>query len=306
MKILIADDQQILASLLQDQVRAWGYDAQVVPDGFAALQVLRAPDAPRLALLDWVMPGLDGIEVCRRLRRDADRQYTYLVLATGYGGRQEMLDGLEAGADDFLSKPIDPAELKARLGAGRRIVTLQEQLREQAIRDGLTGLYNRSAILATLESELARSLREGRPLGVVLADIDHFKRINDTHGHLVGDAVLREVACRLRDVLRPYDSVGRYGGEEFLLVLPGCDGPTAAGLAERLRQCVAAETVSTEEGEVPVALSLGVAAWEGEGEVDTIGLLRSADEALYSAKRTGRNRTVLAPAFARLLDRCPS
>lgn len=307
MKLLIAEDQQPLARLMEEHVRAWGYEAVVAHDGITALQILRAADPPRLALLDWMMPGIDGIEICRRMRRESDRLYTYLVLITGHGGRQEMLAGLEAGADDFLAKPIDPAELKARLNTARRILSLQEQLREMALRDGLTGLFNRAAILAALDNELARSRREGRSLGVLLADIDHFKSINDTHGHLAGDAVLREVAGRLRDVLRPYDSVGRYGGEEFLLVLPGCDCLVATTLAERLREHVANKPVQTEDGPITVTLSLGVAStMEENGTTTSTDLLRVADGALYSAKHAGRNKTMLGPTFARRFERCPT
>jgi diguanylate cyclase (GGDEF)-like protein len=294
MQILIADDQASLADLLAEQVRPWGYEATVVHDGLAALDVLRASNAPPLALLDWLMPGVDGIEVCRQLREEADRHYSYLILVTGQGTRQDMIDGLEAGADDFLVKPVDPAELKARLAAGRRIITLQEQLRELALRDALTGLLNRAAILTTLEQELARSRRGGTPLGVVLADVDFFKRVNDSHGHLAGDAVLRAAAGRMRETLRPYDAVGRFGGEEFLLVLPGCGSTAAAALAERLRCHVAAAPVETMGASIPVTLSLGVCAWEGNGPPDSIALLRAADAALYRAKDSGRNRVALA------------
>ncbi len=296
MKILIADDQQHLSSLLGDQVRLWGYDPFTAHDGLAALAALQAADGPRLALLDWLMPGLDGIEVCRRIREDAASAHPYLVLLTGQGGRQQMLDGLEAGADDFLSKPVDDAELKARLAAGRRVVTLQDHLRETANRDALTGLWNRAAVLGVLDRELARGWREGRPVGVVLADVDHFKRINDTFGHLAGDAVLRKTAVRMRDVLRPYDTVGRYGGEEFLAVFPGCDVEGTVGLAERLRHCVADEPIAAEDVLVPVTISLGVAVWQAAKASKTAGaaeLLRVADLALYQAKAGGRNRVTM-------------
>ena len=296
MKLLIAEDEESLGHLLEVQVRSWGYEAVVVHDGEAALAALRAPEAPRLALLDWLMPGLDGIEVCRRLRQDVDCPYPYLILVTGQGGRQQMLEGLEAGADEFLAKPVDAAELKARLGAGRRIVELQEQLREMASRDALTGLYNRAAVLGALERELKRGAREGRPVGVVLADVDHFKRINDTLGHLAGDEVLREAARRMVALLRPYDAIGRYGGEEFLAVLPGCDAHVVLSLAQRLREGIATEPFEVEGKEVGVTLSLGVTAWDEGASTDAGQLLRAADEALYAAKRAGRNRAVVATA----------
>jgi diguanylate cyclase (GGDEF)-like protein len=306
MKILVAEDQIPLSHSLTALLRPWGYEAAIVHDGLTALEALRAPDAPRLALLDWLMPGLDGIEVCRRLRADAGRPYPYLVLVSGQGCRERMLEGLEAGADDFLIKPVEAAELRARLTSGRRVVTLQEQLlatqrqlREQASRDALTGLWNRAAILDLLERELARGRREGRPVGVIMADLDHFKRINDTFGHLAGDRVLRQAARRLGEALRPYDTVGRYGGEEFLVVLPGCDAGDATGLAERLRRCVADEPVDWEGCPVPVTVSLGVAA--SDGAADAAGLLQTADEALYRAKGAGRNRAVLAVGPVRRL-----
>lgn len=306
MKVLIAEDHIQQGHLLRNMLRQWGYDAVVVHDGLAALELLRAPEAPRLAVLDWLMPGMDGIQICREIRKDDERPYAYLVLVTGAGGKQDMLDGLDAGADDYLVKPIDAHELKARLNTGKRILTLQEQLlatqrllREQATRDALTGVWNRAMILELLTREMTRSRREHRPLGVIMADVDHFKRVNDTHGHLGGDVVLCQVAQRLLAVLRPYDTVGRYGGEEFLIVLPGCDAATTAALAERLRGSVAAEPMAWEGSRIPVTLSLGVAAWDGD-EGNLAALLQLADHALYRAKNTGRNRVVVNAEGSRL------
>jgi diguanylate cyclase (GGDEF)-like protein len=259
------------------------------------LAALRQPDAPQLALLDWVMPGRNGIEVCRAIRQEEGRPYTYLILVTGRSGKTPMLDGLEAGADDYLVKPVDTHELRARLNTAKRILDLQErllatqyQLREQATRDSLTGLWNRPMIFETLARELTRSQREHRPLAVIMADVDHFKDVNDTHGHLVGDTVLHQTAERLLAALRPYDTVGRYGGEEFLIVLPGCCGGSALALAERLRQSVACAPLAAGATSLRVTLSLGVAAWDGASAVPD--LLRNADAALYRAKRGGRNR----------------
>jgi diguanylate cyclase (GGDEF)-like protein len=300
MKMLIAEDQMHLGRLLAQLVEDWGYQAEVVHDGLAALQKLAAPGAARLALLDWVMPGLAGIDVCREVRKDKERPYAYIVLTTAQHGRERMLEALEAGADDFLVKPVDDAELKARLATGKRIVTLQEQLRDLATRDALTGLWNRAAILDMLERELARGRRESRPVGVILADLDHFKQINDTLGHLAGDAVLRQAAQRMLAVLRPYDSVGRYGGEEFLVVLPGCDAIATLGLAERLRQSIAAEPMLVERGPISVTLSVGVAAAPAGAPPGQ--LLRAADEALYHAKADGRNRAVLGKEVGQVAD----
>jgi diguanylate cyclase (GGDEF)-like protein len=295
MRVLIADDNRDAALTLAVLLRAWGFEPVVVYDGPDALAMLQEPGAPRLALLDWVMPELDGIEICRQLREVSERPYTYIILVTGRGSREQRVDGLRAGADDYLVKPVDVDELQARLSTAKRILDLQEQLlgtqrllRDQATRDGLTELWNRAMILEILQRELPRSRREGHPLAVIMADIDHFKQINDTHGHLAGDHVLRQTAQRLLAVLRPYDTVGRYGGEEFLVVLPGCGGNVALNLAERLRQSVAAEPIAEGEEGCSVTLSLGVADWDGQ--MSARELLQCADSALYQAKRAGRNR----------------
>jgi diguanylate cyclase (GGDEF)-like protein len=292
MRVLIADDEVDSGDSMALLLQLWGYEPVVVHEGTAALATLQGSDAPRLALLDWKMPGLDGIQVCREVRKGA-LPYNYLILVTGLGGREQMLEGLEAGADEFLTKPVEPAELKARLWAGCRIIAMQEQLCDQASHDALTGLWNRAGVLNILDRELERGRREQRPVAVMLADLDHFKRINDTHGHLVGDAVLREAARRLLDSVRPYDAVGRYGGEEFLVVLPGCVADSALSLAERLRQCIAAAPIEVDGTVVLITLSLGVAVASSDAESNSIELLRAADAALYDAKRAGRNRVHL-------------
>jgi two-component system, cell cycle response regulator len=301
MRVLIADDDPASTTTLAILARCWGYDPVTVHDGQAALASLNGPDAPTLAILDWFMPGMNGVDVCREIRKDSARPYTYFVLVTGRGGKDEMLDGLAAGADDFLVKPVDPSEMRARLSNGKRILELQEQLlttqrllREQATRDALTGLWNRSMILEILDRELARSRRDHHPVSVLLADIDHFKRINDTLGHLAGDEVLRTIAQRLHMGLRPYDMVGRYGGEEFLMVLPGCNAEAALALAERLRSVVETGPVRDAHVTIPVTMSVGAAVWNSAWAAPE--LLRVADAALYRAKNAGRNRAVIANA----------
>jgi diguanylate cyclase (GGDEF)-like protein len=299
MRVLIADDEAAVTRTLSILLGCWGHEPVVAHDGKAALAALRGPDAPALAVLDWFMPSMNGIDVCRAIRKETDRPYTYVVLVTGRGGKEQMIDGLEAGADDYLVKPVDPNELHARLSTGKRILELQEQLlasqrqlRDQATRDALTRLYNRAMILEILDRELARSRREGHPVGIIMADLDHFKQVNDTRGHLAGDHVLVQIAHRLLAVLRPYDTVGRYGGEEFLIVLPGCDAETTLALAERLRLAVESEPVEEEGRPITVTLSLGVACWDCQQAAPD--LLRRADTALYEAKSAGRNRAVRA------------
>jgi len=243
----------------------WGYDAVVARDGLEAWRVLQSEDYPRLAVLDWMMPGMDGVELCRRVRAAGREPYVYILLLTARTESHDLVEGIEAGADDYLTKPFNTHELRARLRAGTRILNLQEELvrarealREQATHDGLTGLLNRVTIMEVLHTELQRAAREKQPVSVLLADIDRFKLINDTHGHLAGDAVLSEISCRMRASLRRYDSIGRYGGEEFLIVLPGCDGAGALRQAERTRSAIGGELFCIGEGHIPVSGSIGI------------------------------------------------
>jgi two-component system cell cycle response regulator len=302
-KVLIADDDMISRRLLEATLTRWGYEVVVTHDGIEAWEVLQGADAPAMAILDWMMPGMDGVDVCRKVRQRAQEPYIYLLLLTTKGRREHLIEGLDAGADDYLTKPFDPHELQVRLRAGDRIVTLQaeliearEKLRIQAMQDPLTGVWNRRAILEILGSELARSGRDSTPVAVAIADLDHFKQINDSYGHMAGDIALCEAVSRMRTLLRPYDAIGRYGGEEFLIVLPGCTTPDAIRLAERLRLGIGEETVAIPEGNIVVTGSLGVAASDTIDATDAASLIRAADAALYRAKACGRNRIELATA----------
>jgi two-component system, cell cycle response regulator len=301
---LIAEDDPIFRRILENWFRKWDYGVTAVDNGLAAWEILQREDAPQLAILDWMMPGMDGIELCSRIRSRKQGPYRYVLLLTAKDDKQDVIAGLEAGADDYLTKPFDVDELRARVRAGRRILDLQaalicaqNDLQYAAAHDTLTGLWNRGAIFDLLRREVSRRQRTGDPLGVVMADIDYFKKINDTHGHLVGDEVLQEVTRRLAADVRPYDVVGRYGGEEFLIVFPGCTLANLIVGAERLRQSIASHPVETSAGPVAVTLSLGLASVE-QDEKDTLGcegLLRAADEALYAAKARGRNRVEVGP-----------
>jgi two-component system cell cycle response regulator len=305
MKILIADDDRMSRRLLQKTLEREGYEVHAVDNGRLALQELSSPDGPRLALLDWMMPELDGPCVCLEVRKQQERPYVHIVLLTSRGSKQDVVAGLEAGADDYLTKPWDPAELIARLRVGQRILQLEDRLVEaretmrfKATHDPLTSLFNRGVIVDLLDRELSRTRREKRCTIVMLGDLDHFKSVNDRYGHNVGDEVLREISRRLLASIRSYDFVGRYGGEEFLIVLNNCDSTQAVARAEQVRNGVANRPVQTSRGPLAITMSLGVLAsrdWD-LGLVEEI--LGVADSALYQAKAGGRNRVSLAKPAA--------
>jgi len=296
-KILIAEDDAISRRLLDTILRKWGYDVVIAYNGGQAWEELQKEDAPRLAILDWMMPEMDGVEVCSKVRERTDAPYVYILLLSAKSQREDLVKGMESGADDYITKPFDANELKVRLRAGRRILDLQTQLmsaqealRDQAARDPLTGIWNRNALFDVFRRELSRAEREGNQLAIVMLDIDHFKNLNDTHGHMAGDAVLREFTRRITASLRPYDAVGRYGGEEFLVVLPGCTVDAGMRHAERLRGLITGDSFDTSEGRHTVTCSLGVASTSSSNPKDPDSLIRAADAALYRAKRNGRNR----------------
>lgn len=299
MKVLIADDSILSRHLLEATLRKWNYEVIVACDGNEAWSILEGPDAPSLAILDWVMPGLSGLDVCRLVRKQNREPYTYILLLTSKNLKEDVIEGLEAGADDYVTKPFDQNELNVRLRAGRRIVELQaellkarEELREQATHDSLTRIWNRPAILEILQREVDRAARESVPLSVVMVDLDHFKSVNDTHGHVAGDAVLCEAVRRMQTSMRKYDAIGRYGGEEFLIVLPGCDRENSCKQAERLRAAISGEAMMLSDCAIAVAASFGVTTVSDASRVTPEQLVRAADDALYQAKREGRDRVV--------------
>lgn len=296
MKILIAEDEAVSRRMLAKALERAGYEVICAENGKQALEQLCKLDGPRLALLDWIMPEMDGPGVCRAVRKRKEQHYVYMVLLTSKGSKHETVLGLESGADDYLTKPFDAEELRARLRVGERILLLEDRLVEarenmrfKATHDPLTSLLNRGAIMDLLGRELHRSARERKSTAILLGDIDHFKRVNDTWGHVIGDEVLAEVANRLLSAVRSYDFVGRYGGEEFLVVLNSCDPDYAPSRAEQVRKSVSSPPIQTAKGPIELTMSFGVLQSADWGPRSVEELLHEADVALYEAKAAGRD-----------------
>lgn len=304
MKILIAEDDIPTRLLLQTLLTRWGYNVTTASDGNEAWRILCEPEHPQLVLLDWVMPGIDGPEIARRLREEEDRDPHYTIIVTSANSENAVVQALAAGADDFIGKPFNLNELQARVAVGRRVIDLQQALFDKLYKlevatetisrlartDELTGLHNRRSFREIFALALSAALRHNHPLSLISIDLDHFKVVNDTLGHSAGDLVLKEFAKLMQEKARSEDVVVRLGGEEFMILLPHADCVAAAALAERIR--VAFEQNPGSAAPATVTASFGVAQLqEGEKE-DT--LIQRADKALYRAKHEGRNRVVKA------------
>jgi two-component system cell cycle response regulator len=293
-RVLIAEDDSTTRRKLEGLLSKLGYDVIVTRNGTEAWEALQRDDAPSLAILDWMMPVMSGVDICRQLRSSGARPYIYVIILTARDEPPDLIKAMEAGADDYLSKPFDAEELRVRLWAGKRVLALMEELRTKAMRDDLTTLLNRGGILDVARRELSRTMRQRLPIAIVLADVDRFKGVNDAYGHHVGDDVLKAAGQRFGAQLRSYDALGRYGGEEFLAVLPGCDASTAARVAERMRSALSDVSVEAGGHSVPVTASFGVAVADKGSELGLDALIAAADDALYRAKRGGRNRVEVA------------
>lgn len=305
MKILIAEDDSLSRVMLERTLQRAGYEVTSVENGILALQALNIEDPPRMALLDWVMPEMDGVAVCREVRHRKERAYTYLILLSSKESKRDIVQGLESGADDYLTKPFDADELKARLRAGGRILELEDRLVEaresmrfQATHDLLTSLWNRGVIVELLSGEVNRSRREKNCTALMMCDIDRFKQVNDQYGHATGDDVLREVSRRLRNSVRSYDMVGRYGGEEFLVVLNKCDPASALARAENLRAMMARKPIQTASESLRITISVGLALTTDFVKCGVDEIIHEADMAMYAAKAAGRNCVRIAKPAA--------
>ncbi len=297
MKILVADDMPLERSVLRLALEKWDYEVVEAVDGTQALDILTSEDAPSIAILDWMMPGFSGPEICKEIRYQNSARYTYILLLTSKNEKDDLVEGMQSGADDYVVKPVNMHELQVRLRAGRRIIELQdelittrEELRIQATRDFLTGMWNRGMITEKLNEEIERAARANGSLGVIMCDIDHFKLVNDSQGHPAGDSVLVEVANRMEATLRAYDSLGRFGGEEFLIVVPDVSEEGAEALAERIRCAIAERPVNTPSGPIDITVSLGTVVRVMDQTTRIEVLIEEADQALYRAKDAGRNR----------------
>jgi diguanylate cyclase (GGDEF)-like protein len=299
MKILVAEDDLISCRILEKNLGNWGYEVVLAKSGEEAWEALK-DEGLRMAILDWMMPGMKGVEICKKIRCRRRNKYTYIILLSAKDRKQDIIAGLSSGADDYMTKPVNFLELKARLQTGKRIVDLEDQLlliqiqlKDLASRDSLTKLWNRAEIQKFLREELTRGRREGKPVGVIMMDVDHFKKINDVFGHDVGDAALLQVVSRIKKKVRTSDKVGRYGGDEIIIILPNCPQTEMKEVAERLRFSVARRGIKTELDTIPLTISVGGASSENIPQPTPKKVIRASDVALLQAKSQGRNCVVV-------------
>lgn len=304
-KVLIVDDSPVSRKLVEMPLTQKGYRPILAADGHTAIEMIEK-HRPDVVVTDWMMPDMSGSEICQHIRSTGQDSYTYIIVVTGRTGKDDLVEALALGADDYLTKPFHRGELIARVGVGARVAALQRQLKEKtkeltelAFTDTLTGLPNRRAIEDWAATQLSSALRHGFPFWVALADLDHFKQVNDSFGHEAGDAVLKHFAGILKKSLRRGDLCGRLGGEEFLLVLTHTDKEDALKVIDRVRTELSGTPVVFGDYTLRVSASFGIAGVDGTQKRSTFsGLRELADAALYSAKRAGRNRIELVPALA--------
>lgn len=295
MDVLLVDDDPITRLAVCAALEEWDFTPVVAEDGHQALQRLEQKNPPHLMIIDWSMPGLSGPELCKTIRQREDGQFFYILMLTGKEGSSAIVEAMEAGADDFISKPFDHRVLKVRIAAGSRIVRLEQTLNQLASRDALTQCWNRRMIDELMQNAIKEAHRKHGPLCLMVLDIDHFKAINDTHGHGPGDVALKHLVTVMNNNLREYDQVGRYGGEEFVILLPNTATEEAWGIAERVRSAVQFQPAYVNSQlSISLTVSIGLAQLDEDGTEDQQHLFQRADAALYEAKGSGRNRIVSA------------
>jgi diguanylate cyclase (GGDEF)-like protein len=300
-KIVVADDSPFFRRVVERALAREEYTLLFAKNGREAIDFVAAHE-PAVVITDWEMPDFSGLELCEKIR-GGKHPYTYIILLTSNKNKDQIVRGLDAGADDYLTKPFDPGELLARIRVGRRIAELHRQieaknkmLEELALTDSLTGLPNRRAVEHWVDRELSAAARHGYPLWVVMADLDHFKSINDAHGHEAGDRVLKAFAEILKTNTRASNICGRLGGEEFVLVLGHSDKQGVEIAIERVRKEIESQTLTFQGRTIRVTASFGIAGFQGANAPEFDRLLRNADSALYGAKHHGRNRIEFAAA----------
>ncbi|MFA5675691.1 MAG: diguanylate cyclase [Christensenellales bacterium] len=294
MRILIAEDSATCRMILSAALKEYGYEVIETKDGQQAWEKMRQPDAPQLAILDWIMPKMDGLSLLGKIRAQKTERPPYIIMLTGKDDKDDIILGLDAGANDYLSKTFDKRELRARVEVGRRMIELQdalivtnEKLAFQAAHDALTGILNRRAILYRLEDEFINK-KNNNPITIGMCDIDHFKKINDTYGHQTGDEVLCGLVKVFKECFSASDYFGRIGGEEFLIVASSSTKKEALTMFEKCCRHIADTKINTRSGGLSITISIGVASCTSKSSVDA--LLGAADSALYQAKNQGRNR----------------
>jgi diguanylate cyclase (GGDEF)-like protein len=295
LQVLVVDDSPVYRKLVEHALEGNPYSLLFAKSGREALELF-AGHLPAIVITDWMMPDFSGLDLCQHLRSDLHPGYTYIILLTSIAEKGNIVKGLAAGADDYLTKPFDPGELLARIGVGRRIIDLHRQidaknklLEEMAHCDSLTGLPNRRAIEEWAARQLRAAARHGFPYWVVLADLDSFKGINDTYGHVGGDSMLKKFADILKTVVRASDICGRLGGDEFVMVITHVEADAIFKTVERFREQLAQQQFELGSERISMTASFGIAGLNGKENIDFITLLRGADKALYAAKRAGRN-----------------
>ena len=297
MRILVVEDDATARAILVNVLKKYGHDVMEAVDSDEAWKIMEQPGAPLLAILDWMMPGMEGPELCRRIREMRSDSPPYLILLTAKDSRDDIVHGLDAGADDYIAKPFDPSELRARVDVGQRMTEIQSKLVEareavvyEASHDSLTGVFNRRAFSAALSREISEGRRYHHGLALGICDVDRFKQVNDVYGHQAGDEVLCEIARRIENNLRGHDVLSRYGGDEFAILTEHIEDGDVHPLYERIRAAIAGRTIRTTAGEISVSVSFGVSIWKDQVSND---LFSEADVVLYRSKHDGGNRVSL-------------